>query len=326
MPDANRPRALVTSPFRGPGKDQLDALAETVYDPWIEQRPLRIYGADALAERASAEGANILIVEADQVKGAVFDLPLIAVASTRGEPNNVDIAGATAAGIPVLNTPGRNADAVAEMTVALLFATTRHLIRADADVRAGRVFADGTIPYQRFRAWELSGQTAGIVGLGAIGRALKWRLEGLGMRVISYDPFNPEATHSLDDLLAESNVVSMHAPVMPETMGMIGAKQFEAMPDGAVYINAARAALHDTDALVEALASGHLSGAGLDHFEGEHLPVSHPLVTMDNVVLAPHIGGATWDTEARQSQMVADDLAKLLSGQRPTHIVNPEVL
>src|SRR5690606_19910023 len=153
-------------------------------------------------------------------------------------------AGATERGIPVLHAPGRNADAVAEMTVALLFAVTRHVVPADADVRAGEVFRDGTIPYQRFRAWELAGRTAGIVGLGAIGRAVKWRLEGLGMRVIAHDPYEDEAEHGLDELLAEADVVSMHAPVTPETTGMIGADQFARMKEGAVFLNAARAALH----------------------------------------------------------------------------------
>jgi D-3-phosphoglycerate dehydrogenase / 2-oxoglutarate reductase len=120
--------------------------------------------------------------------------------------------------------------------------------------------------------------------------------------------------------------VSMHAPVTPETTGMIGARQFGLMRPGAVFINTARAQLHDTDALVEALRTGHLGGAGLDHFVGENLAVDHPLVSMSNVVLTPHIGGATWDTEARQASMVADDLERILAGQAPVRIVNPEVL
>jgi D-3-phosphoglycerate dehydrogenase len=326
VPDSSRPRALVTAPMRGPGFDLLQQVADVVYDPWIEQRPLRLYNSEQLAERAAAEGATLLVVEADSVKGPVFDLPLVAVASTRGDPNNVDVAAATAAGVPVLNAPGRNADAVAEMAVALLFAVNRHLLTADADVRGGRVYADGLIPYQRFRAWELNGRTAGIVGLGAVGRALSWRLEGLGMRVISYDPYNTDATHTLDDVLEHSDVISMHAPVLPDTIGMIGAEQFARMPEGAVFLNTARAALHDTDALVAALQSGHLAGAGLDHFEGEHLAVDHPLVGMGNVVLAPHIGGATYDTEARQSSLIAEDLERLLRGETPARIVNPEVL
>jgi D-3-phosphoglycerate dehydrogenase len=226
----------------------------------------------------------------------------------------------------VLFTPARNADAVAEMTLALLFAATRHVLAADADVRAGQVFRDGTIPYQRFRAWEIAGSTAGLVGLGAVGRAVKWRLSGLGVRVIACDPYNDDAQHSLDELLAEADIVSLHAPVTDDTVAMIGAKQFTAMRDGVVFLNTARAQLHHTDALVDALRSGKVAAAGLDHFVGEWLPVDHPLTGMPNVVLTPHIGGATWNTEARQALMVADDLEALLSGGKPVHIVNPEVL
>ena len=297
-----------------------------VYDPWIDQRPLRIYTAEQLAQRISSEGADIVVVESDSVSSPVFELGLRAIAATRGDPNNVDIAGATAAGIPVLFTPGRNADAVAEMTLALLFAATRHVLGADADVRAGEVFRDGTIPYQRFRAWEVAGRTAGLVGLGAVGRAVQWRLTGLGVRVIACDPYNNEARHSLGELLAEADIVSLHAPVTAETTGLIGAKQFAAMRDGIVFLNTARAQLHDTDALVDALRRGKVAAAGLDHFVGEWLATDHPLVGMPNVVLTPHIGGATWNTEARQAQMVADDLEALLTGRRPAHIVNPEVL
>lgn len=316
----------MTAPLRGPGFDKLRRLADVVYDPWIEQTPLRIYSPEQLAERIAAESADVVVVEGDSVRGPVFEQGLLAVASTRGDPNNVDIDGATAARIPVLNTPARNADAVAEMAVALLLAATRHLLTADADVRGGNIFRDGSIPYQRFRGWEIAGRTAGLVGLGAVGRATRWRLAGLGMRVIAHDPYNDEARHGLDELLAEADVVSLHAPVTDDTAGMIGARQFAAMRDGVVFLNTARAQLHDTDALVDALRGGKVAAAGLDHFVGEWLPADHPLTSMPNVVLTPHIGGATWNTEARQAQMVADDLEALLSGETPTHIVNPEVL
>jgi D-3-phosphoglycerate dehydrogenase len=322
----SKPRALVTAPLRGPGFAKLRELTDVIYDPWIEQTPLRIYSAEQLADRIASEGAEIVVVESDSVGGPVFGLGLRVIASTRGDPNNVDIAGATAAGIPVLNTPARNADAVAEMTVALLLAATRHVLPADADVRSGNIFRDGSIPYQRFRGGEIAGLTAGLVGLGAVARATQWRLSGLGLRVIAHDPYNPDARHGLDELLAEADIVSLHAPVTDDTTGMIGADQFAAMRDGVVFLNTARAQLHDTDALVDALVAGKVAAAGLDHFVGEWLPADHPLVGMANVVLTPHIGGATWNTEARQAQMVADDLEALLSGAAPAHIVNPEVL
>jgi D-3-phosphoglycerate dehydrogenase len=323
---APRPKALVTAAVRGPGLDLLGGLADLTLDSWLDQPSLRIYNAEQLAERMEAEGATIAIVESDRCAGPLFARDLVAVCSCRGDPNNVDVEAATEAGVPVLRAPGRNADAVAEIAVALLFASTRRLVAADTDVRNGDIYKDGTIPYQRFRAWELAGRTVGLVGLGAVGRALRWRLRGLGMEVIVHDPYLDEATVPLDELLERSDVVSLHAAVTPETTGMIGAEQFAAMRDGVVFINSARAALHDTDALVDALRSGKVSAAGLDHFEGEFLASDHPLTTFDSVVLAPHIGGATYDVETNHTRIIAEDLCRLLAGARPLHIVNPEVL
>ena len=154
----SRPVALVTAPFRGEGLETLRDLADVVLDPWISADTMRMYNAEQLAERVRGEGATILVCETDVCAGPVMELPLIAIGSTRGDPTNVDIPAATAAGIPVLRAPGRNADAVAEIAVALLFAATRHVVPADHDVRAGDVWKDGTIPYQRYRAWQLAGQ------------------------------------------------------------------------------------------------------------------------------------------------------------------------
>lgn len=322
----DRPTIYATAPLRGPGLGTLEALGTVVQDPWIAGTTMRLFNPEQLAAKIDELGATVVICEADSCSGPVLERPLLAVASTRGDPSNVDLAAATAAGIPVLHAPGRNADGVAELTVGLLLAVTRGIVPADADVRRGDVFKDGTIPYQRFRGWQVAGQTVGIIGLGAVGRAAKWRFEGLGMKVIASDPYNAEATHSVDDLLAKADVVSMHAPPLPETLGMMGAAQFARMKPGAIYLNSARAALHDLDALTAALQSGHLGGAGLDHFEGEVLPVDHPLVGMANVVLTPHIGGATYDTEANHTAMIAEDLDRLLRGDRPLHCANPEVL
>jgi D-3-phosphoglycerate dehydrogenase len=318
----SRPVALVTAPFRGEGLVLLRSVADVVYEPWIEEVPIRLYDPERLAARVQEVGASILVCEADSCKGPVLELPLLVIGSTRGDPTNVDLPGATVAGIPVVHAPGRNADAVAEMTIALLFAVNRHVVRADRDMRERTVFGR-TLPYQRYRAWQLAGRTVGIVGLGAVGRAARWRFEGLGMRVIAADPYHPEATHGLDDLLAEADVVSMHAPVTPETAGMIDAAAFARMREGAIYLNTARAALHDTDALVEALRSGHLLGAGLDHVNGEVLPEGHPLLAMEQVTLTPHIGGATYDVEANQAAMIAEDVVRVLRGERPVRLANP---
>ena len=316
----------MTAPFRGSGLEHLRQLADVVLDPWIEHTPLRLYSAEQLAERVGAADATIVVCEADHCAGPVFDLPLRVVGSTRGDPTNVDLAGATAAGIPVLRAPARNADAVAEMTLALLLAVTRGIVPADADVRQGKVYRDGTIPYQRYRAWEIKGRTAGLVGLGAVGRAVRRRLEALGMRVLAYDPYADDASSTLEEVLEAGDVISLHAAVTSETDGMIGPAEFARMGDGVVFLNTARARLHQMDALVGALRSGKVAAAGLDHFEGEHLPTDHPLTSMANVVLTPHIGGATFDTEVNHSRMIAEDIGRILAGERPLHIANPEVL
>src|SRR5580704_2974767 len=130
-----RPRALVTAAVRGPGLSLLQELADTLLDSWLDQPSLRIYNAEQLAARVAEEEATVVVVESDRCAGPLFDQPLLAVCSCRGDPNNVDVAAATAAGIPVLRAPGRNADAVAELAVGLLFALNRHILAADADVR-----------------------------------------------------------------------------------------------------------------------------------------------------------------------------------------------
>jgi D-3-phosphoglycerate dehydrogenase len=323
---STRPKALVTAAVNGPGLDLLHQLADLVLDSWLDQPSLRIYNAEQLAARVAEEKATIVVVESDVCGAELYEQPIIAVASCRGDPNNVDVPAATAAGVPVLHAPGRNADAVAELAVALLFAATRGVVPADRDVREGEIYRDGSIPYQRFRSWEMAGKTVGLVGLGAVGRALRWRLRGLGMDVLAYDPYAPDATSTLEELFSRSDVISVHAPVTEETTGMIGAEAFAQMRDGVVFLNTARAKLHDTDALVAALRSGKVSAAGLDHFEGEFLAPDHPLTEFPSVVLTPHIGGATYDTEANHTRTIAEDLCRLLAGARPLHIVNPEVL
>jgi D-3-phosphoglycerate dehydrogenase / 2-oxoglutarate reductase len=301
-------------------------MADLIEDPWLDHHPVRLYDAESLAKRLDAEAANVVICEADRCAGPVLDLPLVAIGATRGVPDNVDIEAATERRIPVLHAPGRNADSVAELTLALLFAVNRRILPADDDVRGGAVFKDGSLPYQRYRVWDLEGRTAGLVGLGAVGRAVRWRLEGVGMRVITADPYAPDATHDLDGVLAEADVVSLHAAVTPDTVGLFNAERIARMRPGSIFLNTARAALHDLEALTRALAEGHLGGAGLDHFEGEMLPADHPLAGLDNVVLTPHIGGASYNAEVNHTRLVVGGLAALLSGERPDHILNPEVL
>jgi D-3-phosphoglycerate dehydrogenase len=181
------------------------------------------------------------------------------------------------------------------------------------------------IPYQRFRAWELAGRTAGIVGLGAVGRATAWRLAGLGMQVISSDPYNPAATHALDDLLAEADVVSLHCPLTPLTHHLIGAAALKTMRRDAYLVNATRGPVVDEAALVDALREGEIAGAALDVYERE--PDVHPgLLTLENAVLVPHLGSATKEAREAMGRLCLEALrAVLLEGRCPDNALNPEI-
>jgi D-3-phosphoglycerate dehydrogenase len=282
------------------------------------------------------DGVEILLVEADPVSRDVIEASesLRVIGTCRGDPVNVDIEAATKAGIPVLRAPGRNADAVAELTIGLLFAVVRGIVASDADIRAGRWVIDERIPQQRYRSREIAGMTVGLLGFGAVGQATARRLVGLGASVIAYDPYaDPEAMRGLgvevvelEALLERSDVVSIHAAVTPETRGMLGADQFARMKEGAYFVNSARFGIADEGALLDALRSGRLAGAAFDHFEGEFLPADHPLLSMPNVVLTPHVGGQTAQTIENHTQAMADGLEAILAGREHVNVVNPEVL
>jgi D-3-phosphoglycerate dehydrogenase len=327
-------KILSLAPLAGPGLDTLRDLGDLELDPWDEHVPIRMTAGPDLVARL--DGVDVLLVEADPVSGDVIEAAesLRVIGTCRGDPVNVDIEGATKAGIPVLRAPGRNAGAVAELTLGLIIAVTRGIVAADADVRAGRWEIGERIPQQRYRGRELVSMTFGLVGCGAVGRAAGRRLAALGATVLGFDPYADPADLralgiepvELDELLERSDVISVHAAVTPETRGMLGEEAFARMKPGAFFVNAARFGIADERALLDALESGRLAGAALDHFEGEFLPADHPLLSMPNVVLTPHIGGQTAQTVENHTSAMADGLEALLAGREPSNVVNPEVL
>lgn len=235
--------------------------------------------------------------------------------------NTIDLEAARARGIPVCNLPGTNARAVAELTLALMLATLRRLPRFDASLRAG-TWLD---PMLQDGLGELGGRTVGLVGYGAIPRLLAPVLVALGCRVI-YTARTPRddalgAWRTLDALLAEADVVSLHLPLTPETSGLIGAAALARMKPGAVLINTARGGLVDQSALVEALRRGRLAGAGLDVFVHEPPDVADPLLALSNVVLAPHIAWLTTGTFDRSFSLAAENCRRLQSGEPLLHRV-----
>jgi D-3-phosphoglycerate dehydrogenase / 2-oxoglutarate reductase len=241
--------------------------------------------------------------------------------------DNVDVATATAKGIPVLIAPAANGQSVAELTLALMLAVARRLPRRDAAIRAGEWDRSGS-------GLQLSGRTLGLVGYGGIGKAVARMALGFGMRVVAFDPVaRPadsavEMVDSLERLLPQSNFLSLHVPLTVQTQGMIGKRELAALPRNAVLVNTARGGLVDETALLAALASGHLYGAGLDTFASEPLMPDDPLCTRSDVVLSAHMGGSTDAALDATARMAAQHVLAVLNG-RPIDravCVNPETL
>jgi len=238
--------------------------------------------------------------------------------------DNLDLPLLASRGIWATNTPGSFVESTADCTLALLLALARRIVEADAFVRAGKwkSFQPGV-----WDGMELAGKTIGIVGYGKIGRAVALRARAFGMKVVFHAPFlsdDPES-RPLDVLLGESDVVSLHIPLTPKTHHLMESRRFALMKEGSFFLNFARGKTMDEAALVGALASGHLGGAGLDVFENE--PAVHPaLLSMSNVVLTPHIGGGTRESRHHSRLRACENVAAVLRGEAPPNAVNkPEV-
>ena len=331
------PQLFVTASLDQRALDELSAIARVRYAEWRTQA--KIY--DGGAELAQAlEGVQIFITEMD-----VVDYPAIhaakdlkAIITCRGNAVNVDLAAASAYGIPVINTPGRNADAVADLTVAYLLMLARRMpgsldFLKHGQVKAGDMAKMGEA-YLKYQGKELWRKTVGLVGMGSVAACVAARLIRFGAKVVFYDPMvSAEAGAlllarkvSFEELLANSDFVSIHAPAIEATKGMMNRAAFERMQTGAFFINTARASLVEDDALLWALNEGKIAGAALDVFSVEPPGTDDPIVAHPNVIATPHLGGNTTEIAAHQGAIAIDQIKKLLAGERPEHILNPEVL
>lgn len=285
------------------------------------------------AHRSAAEVAEIVgdavgvIASTDPFDASVFAAcpDLRVIARTGVGVDAIDIDAATRAGVVVATTPGANEEAVADHALAMILALQRRLAENDAAIRAGRWERAGSLTPS-----DLYGATVGLIGSGAIGRAVIGRLLAFGTTVLVYDPFlvePPEGTVLVDlpELLERSDVVSVHAPLTQTTRGLLGSEQFAAMKPGAVVINVSRGGIVDELALADALRSGHLAGAGVDTFEHEPLGDS-PLRDLPTVILSPHIAGLSHRSIVAMTEQATQAVLDVLNGRLPTHPVNPEAL
>ena len=297
---------------------------------WEENTPPP---ASVLADRAS--GCVALMVEADDavnsdvLKAGRGSLKIVAIRAVGMD--NIDVAAATDHGIMVANTPGLNAESTADLAFALLVSVARRVAYSDRRVRDGAWTSFDQMPYL---GTDIHGKTLGIVGLGQIGETMAKRAIGFEMRVIfcSRSP-KPEQElrygierASLDVLLAESDYVSVHVPLGPETSPIIGSRELALMKPTAFLINTARGPTVDTVALTDALLAGLIAGAGLDVTDPEPIPADHPLCSMDNVVITPHIGSASSATFTAMGMAAARNIVAALGGEPVPSCVNAEAL
>lgn len=253
---------------------------------------------------------------------------LLCVSAGGAGYDTVDVAACTAAGVVVVNQAGGNAASVAEHTIGLMLGVSRRMVEGDRRMRREIGYAREDV-----MGHEIRGYTVGLVGIGHIGRRVAALARAFGMEVIATDPFlsheeielRGAKPVSFDELLAQSDFVSLHCPRDKSTLKMMNADTFARMRKGSIFITTARGGIHDEAALVQALQSGHLAGAGIDVWDQEPPPLDHPLLAMENVFATFHVAGVTHEGRRNVATISAEQIVGLLAGERPPRLINPEV-
>jgi glyoxylate reductase len=322
----SKPRVFLTRLILENGLQMVRGFCEA--EVWPEELPPS--REEILAHVLGVEGLLCLLtdrIDAEVMQAAGPSLRIISNHAVGVD--NVEVAAATARGIPVGNTPGILTDATADMAMALLLAAARRIVEGDRLVKAGgwKTWSPGFM-----LGADLAGATLGIVGFGRIGRAVARRANGFGLRILFTDPSPalPEPGQTvhqvnLDTLLQESDFISLHAPLTDETRGLINANTLHLMKPTAVLVNTARGGLVDQNALYDALSEKRIFAAALDVTDPEPLPTNHPLLGLRNCIIVPHIASASWQTRQRMSMMAAENLIAGLKGEKLPNCVNPEV-
>lgn len=323
------PRVFATRALPGPA---LERLARSVdLDVWSERSAPP---PEVLAARlARADGLLCLLT--DRIDAALLARAprLRALSSVSVGVDHIDRVAATARGLPVGHTPGVLTETTADLAFALLLAAARRIPEADRFVRDGDWRSEQSWQPDLLLGRDVYGTTLGVIGFGAIGRAVARRAIGFGMRVLAWsrtprplgDLDGHVETAALPELLARADFVSVHVALAPETRGLLDARALGAMKPGAILVNTARGGIVDEDALAAALREGRLAAAGFDVFAREPLEPTSPLLGLPNIVLTPHIGSASGATRARMAELAVDNLLAALDGRRMVACANPEV-
>jgi glyoxylate reductase len=324
-----KPKVYVTRELLERGmkiiRERFDVEVWPEYGPPPKEEIIRkVRGVDALVTLLS-----------DKIDAEVFEAApkLKIVAQMAVGYDNIDVAEATKRGIYVTNTPGVLTETTADFAWALLLAVARRVVEADKYVRTGQWKVSWHPSMLLGR--DVYGATLGIIGAGRIGRAVARRAKGFNMKIIYYDvvPMPPEDEKELgarlvdlDTLFREADFVSIHVPLTKETYHLVNEDKLKLMKKTAYLINNSRGPVVDEKALYKALKEGWIAGAALDVFEREPTPMDNPLLKLDNVVVAPHISSASYETRSRMAEMVAENLVAFFEGRQPPNLVNPEVL
>src|SRR5579863_6015466 len=321
-----KPKVLATRPLFPAAQKILNASCDVEY--WT--KPERISKDELFKKIKDKEGLVCLLTEKVNAELLSAAPKLRIAANVAVGFDNIDVAACTKRGVAATNTPGVLDETTADFAWTLMMAVGRRLVEGDTLARSGK-----------WTGWDLDqlvgtdiwGKTLGIVGFGRIGRAMARRALGFQMKVVYADAVRaPEAVEKelnaeyrgMNSLLADSDFISVHVPLLPETRGLFDAPRFLKMKPTAYLINTARGAVVDEAALVHALETGKIAGAALDVFENE--PFIHPGLKRPNVVLAPHIASASIETRTKMACMAAENVVALLKGKQPPNILNPEVL
>jgi D-3-phosphoglycerate dehydrogenase len=297
-------------------KERCDVV---VVDPWaeperwLEEAP----DVDAVVSRKGQ-------ITGDQMRASEGRLKIVARTGVGVDPTRVDLVTARELHIWVTNMPGSNSIAVAELVFAQMLALLRHTHEANIAVREGR-WSD----YVKFVGTELAGKTLGIIGFGNIGSRVALRARAFEMEFLAYDPYIPDTyitamrgtPASLDEIMAQSDLITIHCPSTEETRGMIGAKELAMMKPTGLILNLARGGIIEEQALVDALKSGRIAGAAIDAMSVEPPSNDHPLFQLSNVLLTPHIGGGTHEASDRGEWGAAQEVVRVLEGGRPKNPV-----